>query len=142
MSDLISREEVLSLIDTAYECGAFDGRYAYENVIDAVQNLINPLEIDLVSRQAAIDAFEKFIHELGINDEPYNYGEMALSGQNVPPVTPQPKIGHWIDIDATRSKCDRCGAIFEIASENGEANLCPNCGAKMIESHESDNNVK
>ena len=50
---------------------------------------------------------------------------------NEPPATSQPKIGHWINIDATHSKCDRCEAVFEIASENGEANYCPNCGAKM-----------
>lgn len=45
---------------------------------------------DSISRQAAIDAFERFIHELGIKDEPYNYGEMALSVRNVPSVNPQP----------------------------------------------------
>ena len=55
MSDLISREEILNLIDTAFESGAFDGRYAYENLIDAVQNLIHPLETDCISRQAASD---------------------------------------------------------------------------------------
>ena len=44
MSDLISRDEVLNLVDTAYESGAFAGWYAYKNVIDAVQNLIHPLE--------------------------------------------------------------------------------------------------
>lgn len=49
----------------------------------------------------------------------------------LPPVTPQPKTGHWINLDETHSKCDRCGAVFEIASENGEANYCPSCGAKM-----------
>lgn len=58
MSDLISREEVLDLLDTAFKSGAFDGRYAYENLIDAVQNLIHPLETDLVSRQAVIDTIE------------------------------------------------------------------------------------
>lgn len=56
MSDLISREEVLNLIDTAFESGAFDGRYAYENLIDAVHNLIHPLETDLISRKSAIVA--------------------------------------------------------------------------------------
>lgn len=44
---------------------------------------------DAISRQAAIGAFERFIHELGIEDEPYNYGEMALSVKNVQSVTPQ-----------------------------------------------------
>jgi len=45
----------------------------------------------------------------------------------------KPKTGHWINIDETHSKCDRCGAVFEISSENGEANYCPHCGAKMID---------
>lgn len=48
----------------------------------------------------------------------------------------EPKIGHWINIDATHSKCDRCEAVFEIVSENGEVNYCPNCGAKMVEPQE------
>ena len=50
---------------------------------------------DLISRQTAIDAFERFIHELGIKDEPYNYGEMALSVQNVPSVENK---GEWIPV--------------------------------------------
>lgn len=54
----------------------------------------------------------------------------------LPPVTPQPKTGHWINIDATHSQCDRCGAVFEIVSANGEANYCPNCSAKMQEEEE------
>lgn len=52
---------------------------------------------DLIERQTAIDAFERFIHELGIKDEPYNYGEMALSAQNVPSVENK---GEWIPISS------------------------------------------
>lgn len=67
MSDLISREEVLNLLDTAFENGAFDGRYAYENLVDAIQNLIHPLEKefceDAVSRYAAINALWKALYE-------------------------------------------------------------------------------
>ena len=44
--------------------------------------------------------------------------------------------GHWINIDVTHSQCDKCSAVFEIASANGEANFCPNCGAKMVEPQE------
>lgn len=66
--ELISREEVLNLLDTAFENGAFDGRYAYENLVDAVQNLIHPLETkaleqqpcdDVISRQEAIRVAEQ-----------------------------------------------------------------------------------
>ena len=41
------------------------------------------------------------------------------------------KRGHWINIDETHSKCDKCESVFEIASANGEANYCPNCGCFM-----------
>ena len=53
----------------------------------------------------------------------------------MPSVTPkiEPRKGHWINTDATHSKCNRCGALFEIISADGEANFCPNCGADMRE---------
>ena len=61
---------------------------AYGHRSEALEMAISVLSADgdLISRQTAIDAFERFIHELGIKDEPYNYGEMALSVQNVPSV--------------------------------------------------------
>lgn len=86
---------------------------------------------DCISRQAAIDAFERFIHELGIEDEPYNYGEIALSAKNVPPITPQQNTGHWITLkdeygdihEAVCSCCDKNG--------NHKWAYCPNCGRRM-----------
>lgn len=69
---------------------------------------------DCINRQAAIDAFERFIHELGIEDEPYNYGEMALSAKNVPSVTSQPKMG-----------CEGC--IYE-KTGNNSTYPCSHCG--------------
>lgn len=98
MNDLISREEVLNLIDTAFENGAFDGRYAYENLVDAIQNLIHPLEKesceDAVSRQAAIDALSHMMDTDGFRDG------WAVSRANVdcmlrrlPSVEPERKPG-------------------------------------------------
>ena len=49
------------------------------------------------------------------------------------PVTPERPKGHWINIDKTHSKCDKCESVFEIVSVNGEANYCPNCGCFMSE---------
>ena len=46
----------------------------------------------------------------------------------MPPIRPK---GHWINIDKTHSKCDKCESVFEISSANGEANYCPNCGCFM-----------
>lgn len=51
--------------------------------------------------------------------------------RELPPVTPQPKRGQWISIDATHSKCEKCEAIFEITSPNAEVNFCPSCGVLL-----------
>lgn len=111
--------------------------FTKEKCKEAVEMAIKALEQepcdDCVSRQAAIDAFERFIHELGIKDEPYNYGEMALSPQNVPPVKPIEKVGHWeykqYDIafpEIGNYHCSSCDAV----GKNGD-NYCSVCGAKM-----------
>jgi len=85
---------------------------------------------DAISRQAAKLKVARVTWEDG--DSCYDFHDKCVDClDDVPPVTPQPETGHWINIDATHSKCDRCGAIFEIASENGEANYCSNCGVKM-----------
>ena len=47
------------------------------------------------------------------------------------------KYGKWIRIDKDKCKCDQCEVISLIAMyPNGDANYCPNCGAKMQESEE------
>lgn len=51
-------------------------------------------------------------------------------------VTPIRPKGHWINIDKTHSKCDKCESVFEIVSANGESNYCPNCGCFMSEGGE------
>ena len=59
-------------------------------------------------------------------------------------VTPQQKIGHWINLENTKYKgkvlpfwdryeCSKCGGHGE-----GTFNYCPNCGAKMTESEEGE----
>lgn len=83
---------------------------------------------DLISRQAAIEAFEKFIHEIGIEDAPYNYGEIALCEANVPSAE---KVGKWERKWHTFFKrelpcCSACGKF-----EAFERNYCPNCGTDM-----------
>ena len=81
---------------------------------------------DCISRQAAIDAVERFIHELGIKDEPYNYSEMALSPQNVPTFTLAEKAGQWIEDDDDYEyfwRCSKCNKRSDVRWQ-----YCPNCG--------------
>lgn len=70
---------------------------------------------DAISRQAVL-AFVKEVNTL-------------------PPVTPQPKTGRWIehfDESGKWYECDRCHTDW-----GGSVNYCPNCGAKMTESEET-----
>ena len=63
-------------------------------------------------------------------------------------VTPQPKIGHWINIGSEGEidgqivqsfSCSECGAIsiFRIGYKRPiNSDLCPNCGCRMVEPQE------
>ena len=95
----MTKEEARKTIDDILACFGDKTVGAYElSQLDAkdMREAIKALSAepcdDAISRQAAIDAFERFIHELGIEDEPYNYGEMALSAKNVPSVTSEQKM--------------------------------------------------
>lgn len=55
--------------------------------------------------------------------------------------------GHWIAIDEEPHEdyeCDRCGYIAstwcEYIKPSDEYNYCPNCGCRMVEPQESENN--
>ena len=92
---------------------------------------------DLISRWSAIDAFERFIHELGIQDEPYNYGEMALCKANVPSVQPERKAGKW-ERHYSRpgvyaDLCWHCSLCGYKSADNwaNKFKYCPDCGADM-----------
>jgi hypothetical protein len=85
---------------------------------------------DAISRQAAIDELYKMLHDcFGADDEELDAVITTLN--ELPPVTPQPKMGHWIDTDNyyQRSKCSECGCH----TRDARPNYCSNCGAKMEE---------
>lgn len=92
---------------------------------------------DLIRREAAIEAFEKFIHEIGIEDAPYNYGEIALCEANVPSAE---KVGKWILADWQVQEeidngnycyhCSNCGKA-DIHAKSAEVPYCWWCGARM-----------
>ena len=54
--------------------------------------------------------------------------------QKLPPVTPQPKTGRWIehfDESGKWYECDQCHTDW-----GGPVNYCPNCGTRMQEVEE------
>ena len=59
----------------------------------------------------------------------------------LPPVTPKPKTGHWIDImveDMPAQVCDQCRRFYPLSCTGGGYNYCPSCGSRMIEPQESE----
>ena len=95
---------------------------------------------DLISRQAAIDeAFEVDTKEYGRIDV---VGVDAIEA--LPPITPQPKTGHWIQTNEFfinqdgqfiyKFICSECKSLSYFRKSNKKAigaNVCPDCGAKM-----------
>lgn len=92
----------------------------YDTAIKALEQ--EPCE-DCISRQAVIDMTG--LSEWFDSSDSYNDFVIALS--DLPPVTPQPKTGHWI-----HNKCDKCGASRPPLFDN----FCPNCGTRMVESED------
>ena len=57
----------------------------------------------------------------------------------LPPVTPQPKTGHWVlDNDKEHGRCSECGCKEDLVDGHSSYKWCSNCGAKMIEPQESE----
>lgn len=96
---------------------------------------------DVVSRQAVLDeSFEVDTRE---------YGRIEVVGVDaiaaLPPVTLQPKTGHWIEEDVfdgdVAYRCSECNELFWLESgtpKDNEYNFCPKCGKGLVEPQESE----
>ncbi len=115
--------------------------YALDYAIKALEQ--QPCE-DAVSRKRIFSA----IHNTHL---PKKYEEPLWNKvSDLPLVTPKEKTGRWIsfgiqgEIDGQIVRaftCSKCGAISIFRVSNGNivnGDLCPNCGAKMIEPQESE----
>ncbi len=91
---------------------------------------------DAISRQAAIDTIESWLSCDNYNEsEQHIMRAMQSVLYDLPPVTPQPKMGRWIaDVDkwgdivttVNGYRCSECNAF-----NTDKDNFCSNCGAKM-----------
>lgn len=79
--------------------------------------------VDLISRQAAIDAFE---------DTTYTKNEIRRRITELPSAQPERKTGRWEWSEDNASWCcSVCGCVFEEIDWKPEYNYCPNCGVRM-----------
>ena len=86
----------------------------------------NDLGVDCISREVVLDVIER---------EQFK-GDAISEIEKLPPVTPQPRKGHWMGKGdfITCSCCNEMSYPFE-SSGYGSIyhNYCPNCGADMRE---------
>ena len=107
---------------------------AFDMAIKALEQ--EPCE-DAISRQAVLElAFDMAEIDGEHFDEPFMVIEVA-DIKDLPPVTPQQKVGRWIVKKAPRGYCDlyECQCGWE-QTEN--TRYCPNCGCRMVEPQESE----
>lgn len=87
---------------------------------------------DLISRQAAIDAYLETVEPIAIQEWDGEVSACARDRdilemlENLP--STQPKTGRWIPINPllTAARCSECKSAFA-----ERTNYCPHCGARM-----------
>ena len=91
---------------------------------------------DLISRQAAIDAFlteltkrerKNLLHTWSTVEVKYFVVDML---EKLPAAQSERKRGKWIYNSPVTMKCDQCGYVIKDWRWN-ELNFCANCGADM-----------
>lgn len=97
---------------------------------------VEPCE-DCISRQAVLNMQYRIDDSATLStSDVVNVDDI----EDLPPVTPQPKMGHWINQHVIYTNatidfkvCSECRYEFSYDAETGvsDANYCPNCGAKM-----------
>ena len=99
----------------------------------------NDLGVDCISRAEAIKCLECDFDITGKENMKtvVNYINSAHDKiVNLPRVKQEPKTGHWNDIPKYKDIAWQCSECEHFTTM--KHNYCPNCGAKMIESQESE----
>lgn len=116
----MTREEALKVLDTIPTIG---------EQVDALEMAIKALEqepCDCISRQAVEEITWE---EPSYTDALNVLAEVRDKIRQLPPVTPQPKIGEWLK-NGELCKCSRCDSLV-LRSVVKAYNYCFRCGAKM-----------
>ena len=130
----MTNEEAINMLKSKMD-GHTDTSYEW---VETVRMAIKALEQqpceDCVSRETVIEWLKDKDIIKTKNQEENARRELA----ELPPVTPQPKTGHWIVIreefefmggivnEPRGCKCSNCNKVVRFKSD-----FCPNCGAKM-----------
>lgn len=115
--------------------------HCYEDALQYVIAMLEQQPCDCISREALlakIDEERKHLLALKMDGAEHivvHHARRII--EDMPPVTPQPKTGRWIEVTdkidrlGNRSWHYECSICDNGASGWGEYKYCPNCGAKM-----------
>lgn len=144
----MTNEEVIKrLKDILEEVTETDNSVCYvtSDDMDTLKAAIKALEQQTSGDCVSRDTFKRAVSELtywhpttdgrlevggAFDNTVYKVEDVWRLTRELPSVTPQPKVGKWIDVDSLD------GALWHDCSECGETEFyatdyCPNCGAKM-----------
>ena len=149
----MTRKEAKAILENDIVGGHVEGNArfmdAFWMAVDALSQ--EPCD-DAISRDEllkAIDTWDKFgytetgcfVREPKGDYVPYiHYDDVIKCIKGMPSVTQ--KSGKWIALEnrfelGDRVKCSECGQVF-VVGDDVSRNYCPNCGAKMVEPQESE----
>lgn len=142
--DAISRQAALDALSHMMDTDGFRDGWAVSRAnVDCMLRSLPPVTPqlceDAVSRKAVLKYIEGSEAELGHSSE----NELVCQDiKELPPVTPQPKMGHWIGRGGSYiCSCCRCDPLDFLEPEGLDGgsymdtpmNYCPHCGIKMVE---------
>lgn len=113
--------------------GGYDSAFCSAEALILVAESLKakPCE-DAISRQAMLDGLAGIAKAKARSDaQKALMGRVMFFTEQLPPVTPKPKMGKWIrqGNDYTDYyECEHCGIAVGL---DDIKNYCPNCGAKM-----------
>lgn len=151
-------------------CDVFDeyGNYKYPSDVELIEpNTATSMPCgDAISRQAVLDLMRSLPKwYVRSKDGKYNnvgllYDDVMFGIDNLSPVTPKQRTGHWIETAEEYYKavneygggvnedtpyfvddiaCSECLSMFSVIDNETERfDCCPHCGAKMVEPQESE----
>lgn len=120
-----------------------DSRELIAKMIDnapTVEEISTKIPITVFKQLISQQSSKNCISRQAVKEQMIKYGfhapDMTVTEfvEDLPPVTPQPKTGHWIYKqydgypECGNWHCSECDEI-----DNRTSAYCPNCGAKMVE---------
>lgn len=96
------------------------------------------MAIEALSAESCEDAISRRALQEWMQDK--TFGDIVVASEHnfdcLPPVTPKPKMGHWVKISpAGIYECSECGQNV-MTGDIDAYRHCHGCGAKMAESEE------